>query len=283
MRLVNRTIKKLLVNNKILLLLTSTTVFLVLLFSWNFASIHFILWKLSRAYSKPPLRHIQFAQVTVIKPHCPCLLEHIVVEEFIEKGIDRYFLVYLESSSMSGQQQQTTRHSLYQLDEAEMLQSLLWGTCDIYNVLRRGKHQRVVSYSIYGSDPIYLRIIEENLANIRTYYPGFSARFYYDNSVNESMRCHLECTYPSLVDFCNTNRFASSDIMSQLDLDEANFAFIDLSYMHKMMWRFLPLGDSFVDVVLSRDTDSFVTQREADAVNEWLASSSNVAHIMRGY
>lgn len=46
------------------------------------------------------------------------------------------------------------------------------------------------------------------------------------------------------------------------------------------MWRFLSLGDKFVDILLSRDLDSFILQREVDAVQAWI-SSGKVAHIMR--
>ena len=48
-----------------------------------------------------------------------------------------------------------------------------------------------------------------------------------------------------------------------------------------MMWRFLPAGDSFVDLFMSRDTDSLIHERERDAVNQWL-ESDKAAHMMRG-
>ena len=47
------------------------------------------------------------------------------------------------------------------------------------------------------------------------------------------------------------------------------------------MWRWFPIGDSFVDVFSSRDTDSYIIQREIDSVNAWL-ESDKVGHIMRG-
>ena len=48
-----------------------------------------------------------------------------------------------------------------------------------------------------------------------------------------------------------------------------------------MMWRWLPIGDSFVDVFNSRETDSFILQRELDSVQYWL-KSNKTDHIMRG-
>jgi hypothetical protein len=48
-----------------------------------------------------------------------------------------------------------------------------------------------------------------------------------------------------------------------------------------MTWRYLPLGDSFVDFLSSRDIDSLLIQREIDSVNVWLESNT-VFHAMRG-
>ena len=53
------------------------------------------------------------------------------------------------------------------------------------------------------------------------------------------------------------------------------------TYMHAMKWRWFPINDQFVDVFMSRDSDSDILQREVDSVNEWLASGK-VGHIMRG-
>ena len=46
--------------------------------------------------------------------------------------------------------------------------------------------------------------------------------------------------------------------------------FGDLSSVFGMVWRFLPLADSSVDMVVSRDLDGRLTDREAAAVQEWL-------------
>lgn len=44
----------------------------------------------------------------------------------------------------------------------------------------------------------------------------------------------------------------------------------------------LPLLDDAVDVLLSRDTDSPIIQREVDAVHEWLGSN-RIFHLMRDH
>lgn len=152
-------------------------------------------------------------------------------------------------------------------------------TCDLYNILRRGKHQKIISYSLYGKDRIYYRNIETILQQVRTKYNDYFVRIYYEDTIDKHLRCKLECKYSDIVDFCNINRFSTS-IYDQIKGDSKKFK--DLSYMHKMMWRFLPIGDTFVDVFMSRDTDSLFINREIDSVNSWL-SSNTYGHIMRGF
>ncbi len=48
-----------------------------------------------------------------------------------------------------------------------------------------------------------------------------------------------------------------------------------------MTWRWLPIGDSFVDFVASRDTDAWISKRELDSVKVWMESNT-VFHVMRG-
>ncbi|CAF1594311.1 unnamed protein product, partial [Didymodactylos carnosus] len=48
------------------------------------------------------------------------------------------------------------------------------------------------------------------------------------------------------------------------------------------IWRFLPVGDTFVNVITSRDLDSPLIQRELDAVNEWFQSNKSF-HVMRDH
>lgn len=54
----------------------------------------------------------------------------------------------------------------------------------------------------------------------------------------------------------------------------------DVTYMHAMSWRWLPIGDHFVHRFASRDIDTFVYQREVDAVKAWV-QSARPGHIMR--
>lgn len=223
--------------------------------------------------------------IKYLKPYCSCSDTNELIS--IEKKFDSsklkdssyYVLASLIQSSNNKSQTKKTILVNESLDELKHEKI----TCDLYNVLKRGKNQRAISYSLYGTNKNYYERLDLVLEQIRVKYKNYTARVYYDKTVNETVRCYFECKYRDVVDFCNVNRFSTS-LIDQLEVDEKTNTVVvndDLSYMHKMMWRFIPIGDSFLDVFMSRDTDSFIIDRELDSVKEWLAST-NIAHIMRG-
>jgi hypothetical protein len=169
---------------------------------------------------------------------------------------------------------------LYSLTKEEYRKSIL--TCDTYNVLRRGKHQKVIGYSLYGKNKFYYDKLKDLTKQISQLYPGWTMRVYYDDSIDQSIICEIECARKSEepnaelidnVDFCNVNR-----LRMKLNEDVE----LNANYTHKMKWRWFPIGDSFVDIFSSRDSDSFILQREVDSVNVWL-NSDKVGHIMRDH
>ena len=46
------------------------------------------------------------------------------------------------------------------------------------------------------------------------------------------------------------------------------------------VWRYLPIGDPTVDIVISRDLDSTTSQREREVVTEWELSNKGI-HVIR--
>ncbi len=50
--------------------------------------------------------------------------------------------------------------------------------------------------------------------------------------------------------------------------------------MNGRVWRYLPIGDPTVDILISRDLDSTTSEREREAVAEWEVSNKTV-HVMR--
>lgn len=222
--------------------------------------------------------------IKYLKPYCSCsdINEFIAIEKKLKSNESSYYvLASLIQLANNESYRDETKKRLVLNESIEELKREK-STCDLYNVLKRGKNQRVIAYSLYGTNKIYYERLELVLQQIRAKYTNYTARVYYDKTVNETLRCYFECKYRDVVDFCDVNHFSTS-VSGQLGIDDDSTAVVydDLSYMHKMMWRFTPIGDSFLDVFMSRDTDSFFIDRELDSVKEWLGSN-NIAHIMRG-
>ena len=146
-------------------------------------------------------------------------------------------------------------------------------TCDLYNVLSRGLQQKVIGVSLYGNDPLYYESIKIISKLVQKYYPHWIIRIYYDYSINQTIICELECLKGNNIDFCNINEIPFGSPISNV---------WNAKHMHKMSWRWLPIGDPFVDVFLSRDSDSWFHDREYEAVREWLKTDYPF-HLMRGF
>ncbi|CAF0887630.1 unnamed protein product [Brachionus calyciflorus] len=146
-------------------------------------------------------------------------------------------------------------------------------TCDLYNTLKRGPNQKVISYSLYGKDERYYKLIYDTAKKIEKIYPDHLIRIYHDESLDKSFMCDLECSQRH-VDFCN---------IKKLPLDTFNKSnYLNVDFINSRMWRFLAVGDTFIDLVHNRDSDSTILQREKDSVDEWL-KSDNIIHIMRDH
>ena len=102
------------------------------------------------------------------------------------------------------------------------------------------------------------------------YLTDFVLRLYHDLETKDplmSRLCELACTHDFL-DLCQINTVPRS-------LDTKNSA-----KLFPMIWRFLPSLDPEVEVMMSRDLDSRLTEREAVAVREWLESGKeHLVHL----
>ncbi len=125
-------------------------------------------------------------------------------------------------------------------------------TCDFFNILRRGKNQKVIAFSLFGRDEFYYKNLKELSKQIKEAYPDWVMRIYYDQTVDQSIVCDIECSYNRNVDFCDAERL-------QFKINEPHDLF-NASLMHNMMWRFLPINDNFVSSLMFRDSDSFILQ-----------------------
>lgn len=118
--------------------------------------------------------------------------------------------------------------------------------------------KKIISYSLWGNNPIYTHGALKNLEMAKEIYPEWTCRFYLDKNVPE-------------------------DIITKLKEGGAEvYKYMKDGDWYAMFWRFLPASDPKVDVMISRDCDSRLTVREKEAVEEWL-KSDKLFHIMRDH
>jgi GR25 family glycosyltransferase involved in LPS biosynthesis len=117
----------------------------------------------------------------------------------------------------------------------------------------------VIAFSLWGSNPRYLRGAVRNLLEAPLVYPGWVCRFYVDETVP--------------IEFVNLAIESGAQIIRQ----PAN-----QSVRQRLSWRFLVANDPTVRRFLVRDADSVISTREAKAVAEWL-QSDRWFHVMRDY
>lgn len=118
--------------------------------------------------------------------------------------------------------------------------------------------KKIISFCLWGNDPKYTIGALRNAELAKTIYPDWVPRFYIGSS-----------TFPAV-----TKQLlkAGADVVSMAEEGD----------WRGMFWRFYPAGESDVEVMLSRDTDSRLSMREKAAVDAWLATDSPF-HIMRDH
>lgn len=117
---------------------------------------------------------------------------------------------------------------------------------------------KVISYSLWGSSPKYCVGAIKNAELAKSIYPGWTARFYVGTSVPTDTKVSLERQGAEVIEMKEPGDWTS------------------------MFWRFEAASDSKVDVMLSRDADSRINLREAEAVDVWMKSDAQF-HIMRDH
>ncbi len=116
--------------------------------------------------------------------------------------------------------------------------------------------KKVISFSIYGSDPKYTTGLLRNLELSDKIYPGWIVYVYYNSTVPDFMIKEYE-------------RFNNAELIN-----------MENSTMPGMFWRFTPHYG--VERFISRDVDSRLSMREKLAVDEWIESDKSF-HILRDH
>jgi len=241
--------------------------------------------KYSERYGSEEFYFENFEKV-YLNSYCKCrkrvfVEQHKFFENFYRKG-EYYFLF----------ENDVENKTLNAINKYQILQKRQFFlnprfTCDLNHVFDHGPNVKVLSFSLYGQRIGYSYLLENIVNQARSLYKGWMIRIYYNNSINKTIICDLECKYDNVF-FCNVNhvpiKYQSN--INMLKLDEKGMRTIaisnNLSYVNGMMWRWFPISDDFVDIFSSRDTDSTIIQREKDSVDVWL-KSNNLFHIMREF
>jgi len=119
-------------------------------------------------------------------------------------------------------------------------------TCNKFASLRHGIKQKIVSFSLYGKNPFYSSKLINLTRLIKKYYPNWLMRIYHDDTILESIKCNIECLndennkFIDNSDFCNINK---------LPISLQNEKTWSISTIHKMMWRWLPIGKIFLLII----------------------------------
>lgn len=117
---------------------------------------------------------------------------------------------------------------------------------------------KVISFCLWGDSPKYCTGAIRNSEIAKKHYPGWETWFYCAKSVPSEVK-----------EFLLANDAKVIEKETQGDWTG-------------MFWRFEPISEPGVEVMISRDTDSRLSDREAAAVNQWL-SSDKLFHVMRDH
>jgi len=116
--------------------------------------------------------------------------------------------------------------------------------------------KKVFSFSLYGNDPIYTIGTLKNVKIIKKLFPGWFV-YIYTNKKNDSL----------------INELKSLGGIIKEENDEG---------WYNSTWRFKPISEEDVSVMVCRDSDSRINERDVIGINEWLDSDYNY-HIIRDH
>lgn len=119
--------------------------------------------------------------------------------------------------------------------------------------------KNVISFSLWGNHPRYLRGALRNLLLAPDMYPDWTLRFYVDNTVP--------------AEFVGLMRELGGEVRVQAP---------NRPLKEKLCWRFWVANDSTVGYFLVRDIDSAFSVREVNAVDEW-RHSEKWFHLIRDW
>jgi hypothetical protein len=119
--------------------------------------------------------------------------------------------------------------------------------------------KKIISFSLWGDKPIYTVGAIANAVLAQEIYPGWICRFYiHRSSIPQNIIRELE----------------KQSNVELVDMPE------DIGWS-AMLWRFYPATEEDVSVMLSRDCDSRLSQREKACVDYWLNKTDRKVMTIR--
>lgn len=118
--------------------------------------------------------------------------------------------------------------------------------------------KKLITFSLWGEDPKYCTGAIRNAELAKTIYPGWICRFYFG-------------TTPAPTPDTPIGGLLGRTIFKLMQMDNVECVFLtEPADWTGMFWRFYPASEDDVEVFISRDCDSRLSEREAVAVQEWL-------------
>lgn len=121
--------------------------------------------------------------------------------------------------------------------------------------------KKVLSFSLWGNNQTYTIGAIKNAELAQQMYPDFECWFY----------VHDETVPKDIID--QIKKCSNTKIIHKTG---------NLREIKPAMWRFEAIDDPDVEIMMCRDTDTRILEREVEAVKEWL-ESGNLFHIMRDH
>lgn len=119
--------------------------------------------------------------------------------------------------------------------------------------------KNIVSYSLWGDNIMFWKGALRNIEIVKEKLPGFICRFYIDSKSSKQL----------------VDKYLIGDNVEIIVVDSKDS-------FHGAFWRFWASEDPEVNIMLSRDCDSRISDREISAINDWLESDKDF-HIMRDH
>ena len=128
--------------------------------------------------------------------------------------------------------------------------------------------KKLIVYCLWGDSLMYWNGALHNIELAKKYYPDYVCRFYIDKNSKQELIETVKGDNVEVI-LMESKEYIFNNQNSKFD-------------HNGIFWRFLPLKEEDIDIILFRDCDSRISEREVTAVNEWLETDKDF-HIMRDH